>query len=188
MNPRDRRALVWGIRLILGGIVVLRLLPWAVLEARGAAEIQRLRRGQLERAKAELAGLPTLEDSARVLTVRLAAVAGRLLSGSTEAGALADLSVHLKNRAWRSQARLDRVEPVPDSAAAGQLRRITVVASFEGDVRSIVGLLKAFETEAPLIVPTRMSVVAKDPLAEPRVSEVLEVDIRVAAWFLLADK
>jgi len=188
MIARERRTIVWGLRLVLGAIVALRLLPWAVHEARGALEIQRLQRGQLERARVELAGLPALEDSARVLRARLVAVAGRLVSGSSEAAALSDLSAHLKSRAWRSQARLERVELVPDSAAAGQFRRVTVVASFEGDARSIAGLLTAFETEAPLIVPLRMGVVARDPLGEIRGSEVLEIEIQVAAWYLLAGK
>ena len=188
MIARDRKAITWGFRLVLGAIVAFRLLPWAIRESQEAVEIQRVQRSQLEHAKAEVAGLPALEDSARWLRTRLVAMAGRLVSGSTEAAALSDLSAHLKSRAWRSQARMQRVELVPDSAAAGQLRRLTAVATFEGDARSIAGLLTAFDTEAPLIVPLRMGVVARDPLGEIRGSEVLEIEIQVAAWYLLAGK
>lgn len=173
-----------GLLVVLGGAVVFRLLPIVLLDMRQAFAAQEVRRAQLERARAEVSGVPALEDSARILTTRMAAAAERLLAGSTESAALADLSAQLRSRAWRSQARLERVDPVPDSTTAGQLRRISVIASYQGDARSLVNLLVGFQSEAPLIVPMRLSVVAGDPLGESRGSEVLAIEIWASSWYL----
>jgi hypothetical protein len=134
----------------------------------------------------QVAELPALEDSARVLKARLGGAAAGLVSGSTEAAALSDISARLKDRARRSRARLDRMERVPDSATAGQLRRMTVRADFEGDARSLVALLSALGAETPLIVPTKIRVMARDPLEESRATEVLQFEIEAAGWFLEA--
>jgi hypothetical protein len=186
MTGRDRRAVRWGLRLILGGVLCLRVVPWATRASIDAIELQRLRRAHLARARAEVAGLSTLEDSARVLTARLGGAAERLLSGSTESAALSDMAARLQDLARRSRARMDRMESVPDSTTAGRLRRITVRAGFEGDARGLVQLLATLGAETPLIVPSQLRVVARDPLEESRATEVLQFDIEAAGWFLEA--
>jgi hypothetical protein len=184
VTGRDRRALALGglaIALALGG---LRGLPWLWSHMSKAHDEALARRELLHRAEADLRTLPALQDSAKRLTEGVIGLAPRLLAGASSSEAIAGLSGHLTHLGIAHQARLDRTDPVPDSTAAGDLRRVSMDAVFESDVRGLAGLLAGFATAQPVTNLTRLRVTAADPTATGRGPEVLRIEVRVEAWYL----
>jgi hypothetical protein len=184
MTPRDRRALRMGSLVVLGTVVLLRILPWAVRTSLSAVDTLRVRRTLLARTVADLQSLPVLEDSAETLTKALVAIAPRLLSGHGDGEAMAELQGRLSYLASTNHLKLDRVDPVLDSTTAGNLRRLTVDAVFEGDIRGAAGLLRALTGDITAMVPLRIRIVATDPASSARLPETLRLELRLTAWAL----
>jgi hypothetical protein len=173
-----------GGAVILGAVLGLRVAPWAVSKVitarRGLVERATL----LARARTELDALPRLRDSAQVLTRALVALAPRLLDGATDAEADADLAARLNHIAARAPARLDRLDPLADSATAGRLARARVRVALETDVRGLVALLRGLEAGDGLLGIEQLDVRSADPAAPERRPEILRVELVVVGWFL----
>jgi type II secretion system (T2SS) protein M len=183
MTARDRKALRVGGAVALAAFLLLRILPWGARGTARALGDLRQRAGLLAHARAELAGAAELRDSGAVLSRALVALAPRLLSGATAAEAAADLSGRLNLAAGRNQAKVERLDPVPDSAAAGRLRRARLHAAIETDVRGLVAFLRSVELGDAALTVMDLRVVAPDPTAE-RGPEILEVEVTVSGWYL----
>ena len=184
MTTRDRRALRFGAGIILGAVILLRLVPWGIRAVTHEMAELDGRRALLSRTIEDLNMLSHMEDSADALTKAVVALAPRLLSGHGDGEALAELQGRLSYLAATSHVRLNRVDPVGDSTAAGNLRRVTVDAVFDGDVRGLRSLLVALTSDVLVTVPLRIRVVALDPTAGPRIPEALRLEMRIGAWAL----
>jgi len=184
VTTRDRRALLLGGGVVFVGLLLLRVLPWSVRSALAAEAGLRERATLLARARADLAEVSGLRDSAAELSRALVGLAPKILSGSSPAEALADLSGRVNLAASGHEAKLERVDPVADSAAAGRLRRASLRAAFESDVRGLAGTLRALEFGAATLVVRELRVTAVDVGAADRGSEVLRVELTVAGWYL----
>ena len=184
MTPRDRRALLMGGIAIATAVVGLRVLPWAVRRVIDARTVLRERATLLARTREEMASLPQLRDSAAVLSQALVALAAQVLSGSTSAEAGADLSGRMNLAASRAPARIERIDPLPDSGGDGRLGRVRVHAVLETDVRGLVALLRAVEAGEEVLKLEELRVQAPDPGTLQRGPEILKVEIRVSGWYL----
>lgn len=186
MTERDRRALLIGGAMVLGAVLLLRVLPWAVRGTLGAATGLRERETLLVRARADLADAAMLRDSAAQLGQALVGLAPKILSGSSAADARADLSSRVNMAASGHQAKLERVDLLPDSLRAGRLRRVALRAAFECDVRGLAGVLEALEFGKVALSLRELRVTAADAAPADKMPEVLRVEMTVAGWFLEA--
>lgn len=184
MTPRDRRAVVIGGAIVLGAW----LLVWGVprlgaewRENRERVEAQRLLLAETRRA---IDALPRMEDSAHVLTGRVAGLAPRILSGASSAVALSDLSGRMNTIVGLAHGRMLRFEAAPDSAAAGPLRRVTAQVEIETDFRGVAELLDYLGQGQLVAVAERLQVTAADPGAVPATLEQLNLVLWVSAWYL----
>lgn len=184
MTSKDRRAVVAGGAVILAAVLGLRVVPRVVSSALAARSSLEEQATLLAWARAELSALPSLRDSAAVLTRALVALAPRLLDGANAVEAGADLAARLNHAATRAPARLDRVEPVSDTVTAGRLMRASARATLETDVRGLVSLLRTLETGDALVGIERLEVVSPDPATPERRPEILRVEIVVVGWYL----
>jgi type II secretory pathway component PulM len=184
MTPRDRRALLLGGLAIAGAVLGLRVLPWAVRRATEAEAVLRERATLLARTREELASLPTLRDSAAVLSQALVALAPQVLSGSTPAEAGADLSGRMNLAASRAPAKVERLDPLPDSSGNGRLGRVRVHAALETDVRGLIALIRAIDAGDEVLKLDELRVEAPEPGLLPRGPEILKVEITVSGWFI----
>jgi len=184
MTPRDRRALLWGGAVILTAVLGLRVLPQLVTGAATARRDLQARAALLARARAELAALPALRDSAAVLTRALVAAAPHVLDGPTPEEAGTDLMARLQHAAGRAPARVERMDPLPDSTSAGRLGRARARAVLETDVRGLVALLREVEAGDARLDIAHLAVTTTDLATPERRPEVLRVEIEVAGWFL----
>ncbi len=184
MTPRDRRALALGSAVLLAAWLGLRGLPLLYADWNSTRDRIRARRLLLAETGRAIKALPRMEDSASVLTARVAALAPRILSGSTSAAALEDLSGRLGTLAGLGHGRVSRFEGVPDSLAAGPLRRVTASVELETDFRGVAELLDYLARARVVLVGERLQVTAAAGDAPPSVPEQLTVVLRLSAWYL----
>ncbi len=133
---------------------------------------------------ADLADAGVLRDSAVQLGQALVSLAPRILSGNSAAEAVADLSARVNMAVSGHQAKLERVDPLPDSLRAGRLRRVALRAAFECDVRGLAGVLEGLEFGKVALSLRELRVTAVDAGSADKAPEVLRVEMTVAGWFL----
>jgi len=184
MTPRDRRALLWGGIAIGAAVLGLRVLPWAVRRVTEAHALLRERATLLARTREEMASLPRLRDSAAVLSQALVALAPQVLSGSTPAEAGADLSGWMNLAASRAPAKVERLDPLPDSSGDGRLGRVRMHAALETDIRGLIALIRAIDGGDEVLKLDELHVEAPDPGAQQRGPEILKVEITVSGWYI----
>jgi hypothetical protein len=131
-----------------------------------------------------LSDAAVLRDSAVQLGAALVGLAPKILSGNSAADAVADLSGRVNLAVSGHQAKLERVDAVPDSTAAGRLRRVTLRAAFECDVRGLAGVLEALEFGKVVLSLRELRVTAVDAASPDKLPEVLRVEMSVAGWYL----
>ena len=175
MTPRDRRALLLGGAVVIGAVLILRLLPWTVRTAVAGEAGLRERAALLARTRADLAKAGELRDSAVQLGQALVGLAPRILSGSSAAEAIADLSGRVNLAASSHEAKLERVDAVPDSVIRGRLHRASLRAAFECDVRGLVGVVQALEFGKVPLALQELRVTAVDVGSGDKSAEALRV-------------
>jgi len=144
----------------------------------------RQRAARLARARVDLAEASGLRDSAVALGQALVGLAPKILSGNSPAEAVADLSGRVNLAASRNEAKLERVDPLTDSAVAGRLHRVALRAAFECDIRGLVRMLQALTFGKAALTVRELRVTTVDASSADRSPEVLRVDMTVAGWFL----
>jgi len=184
MTARDRRALIMGGLVIAVAVLGLRVLPAGVRHALSARDALHERAILLARTRAEMDLLPALRDSAAVLSQALVALASQVLSGSTAAEAGADLSGRLNLAASRAPARVERLNPLPDSTSDGRLGRVRVQLAVETDVRGLIALLRSIDAGAEVLKLDELRVEAPEPVAVRRGPEILKVEVTVSGWYI----
>jgi len=173
-----------GGAVVIGALLVLRVVPWGVRGVLGAETGLRERATLLARARADLADAGVLRDSAVQLGQALVGLAPKILSGNSAAEAVADLSARVNMAVSGHQAKLERVDPLPDSLRAGRLRRVALRAAFECDVRGLAGVLEGLEFGKVALSLRELRVTAVDAGSADKAPEVLRVEMTVAGWFL----
>jgi len=184
MTARDRRALLFGGVVVAAAVLSLRVLPSLIRHASGAYAQLHERAALLARTREEMASLPTLRDSAATLSQALVRLAPQLLSGSTAAEAGSDLSGRMNLAAARAPARVERLDPVSDSAGNGRLGRVRIRAAVETDVRGLVALIRAIDSGDEVLRLEELHVEAPDPAAVNRGPEILKVEVTVSGWYV----
>ena len=184
MTGRDRQALMIGGSVVCGAVLLLRVLPWSVRRVLGAETGLHERATVLARARADLADASVLRDSAVQLGQALVGLAPKILSGSSGADAVADLSARVNMAVSGHQAKLERVDPQPDSLHTGRLRRVALRAAFECDVRGLAGVLEALQFGKVALSLRELRVTAVDAAQADKTPEVLRVEMTVAGWYL----
>ena len=107
MIPRDRLAVRLGGGLVVIALLGLRVVPAVVERIGGARTRLEERRALLAETNAAIGRLTAMEDSARILTGQVVALAPKLLVGPTAPAALSDLSGQLTMLAFRHHAQPD---------------------------------------------------------------------------------
>ena len=116
----------------------------------------------------------------------LVALAPHLLTGTTEASALADLQGRVALAAGRHRTKLVRADQIRDSVAEGRLRAVSVRVEVESDWSGLVAFLRATVAD-PAVLRVR-SIGIRGPEAPTRTAqvEVLTGEVEVMGWYLPA--
>ena len=86
--------------------------------------------------------------------------------------------------AARAPARVERLDPMPDSTGNGRLGRVRVRAALETDVRGLVALIRAIDAGDEVLRLEELHVEAPDPAAVNRGPEILKVEVTVSGWYV----
>lgn len=183
VTVRERRVLVIG-SVIVGAAIGGRILPVAVRSMVRAEQEMDQRAVLLAHTRSDLAQTDALSESAAILTHNLTQVAPKVLNGATSADAQADLADRLDFVAARHQVRLMRVDPLPDSGAAGRLRRVAARMELESDVRGLAAVLQTLATGPLALGVEQLRVVAPDARSVGPGPEVLKTELTVTGWYL----
>lgn len=184
MRSRDRRALLIGAGVVAGALLALRGAPAAWDAVRNTRETLSARTELLVRAEADVLRAAALEDSAAVVRNKVLALAPRLLSGTREADAAADLTLRLKRAAAENRVRVERTSSLPDSGRAGGLRPVLLRAALEGDSRGTLGVLGTLARSPVSLTTTDLRITASNPAAPGAVAELLRIEMTVRGWYL----
>jgi type II secretion system (T2SS) protein M len=183
VTPRDRRAIVVGTAVILGAVLVTRVVPGAI---RSTRELRERAADQMEtaaRAREAIASTSMLRDSLGRAAAEIVALAPTLTDGGSAAEAQAALSSFVSLVASRSDLRVARLDPVPDSAL-GAFGRVAVQAELEGDLRGLTRFLQGVEVGDPLLTIASLAVSAPNAVGQPNQPEVLRIEARVEGLYL----
>jgi hypothetical protein len=184
VRPRDRKALLLGAGIVVGALLALRGVPAAWNGLRNTRETLSARTELLARAELDVLQADALEDSGAVVRNKVLGLAPRLLSGTREADATADLTLRLKRAAADNRVRVERTGPVPDSGRAGGLRPVSLRAELEGDSRGILGVMGALARAPVASATTDLKITATNPAAPGAVAELLRIEMTVRGWYL----
>ncbi|HEX5387136.1 MAG TPA: GspMb/PilO family protein [Gemmatimonadales bacterium] len=183
MNPRDRRALIWGGAIVAFATLGLRVAPGAVRELRARRDALSAKQLLLARIHADLQGASALVDSAPAVERRLVALAPRLLDGPDESAATSDLTSRVTRAAGRS-ARIVGTAPEPDSARVGRLRRVGLRVSVASDAPGTLAMLARLGEGGVVLSVSGVAITAVDPASGPGTPEILRSDVTVRGWYL----
>ena len=183
LGSRDRRALVWGVGVVLGAAALLRGVPAAARAVGALRERATAQRATLTRAEDVIVRGPWVRDSLALAYEQIVAFAPDLVDGDTPADAQAGLSAVFSLQASRHALKTVRLDPLPDSAA-GVFRRVALHAELEGDIAGVTGLLGSLETGTPLLSVSSVSIGTSDAVPHPKTSEVLHVTLNVGGYYL----
>jgi hypothetical protein len=177
MSPRDRRALLFAGAATLAalalklGAVGLRVGQGRLEEARQAAALG-------ARARVLVAEGPARQRLLQDRATAIVDLAPLLLAGSSEVEAAATLAGEINVLAARHRVAISRLDPVPDSTAAG-FTRIEVRVQAESDLAGLYGFIHAVETGPLLLSFTDLAITAQDGAAPV---ERLRLEGAVRGW------
>ena len=183
MKARDRRALLWGLGAVVGGVALLRGVPVAIRGVKELRERTIAQRVTLTRVEDVIVRGPWVRDSLALAYQEIVALAPDLVDGETPADAQAGLSALFSLEANRHALKVVRLDPLPDSAA-GVFHRVALHAELEGDIGGVTGLLGTVETTEPLLTVSSLSIGTSDAVPHPRTSEVLHVTLDLGGYYL----
>ncbi len=169
---------------MLGALLLLRVLPWAIRSV-VALRVEAAERVQtVARASEVLASAAETRDSLAQALGAVVALAPRLVDGRTAADAQATLSGLVSLAASRHALRVVRLDPLSDSTRDGVFNRVAVHVELEGDVTGLTRFLGAVEKGDPLLTLPALSVQATDPVGRPNAPELLKIEATVAGLYL----
>lgn len=184
MTNRDRRALALGV-VVITTALILRILPLA------SRALQQLRhdvaeRGVLvQRMRSDVREVGALTDSAALVRRRFVALAPRILTGGTEAEAIANLTSRLGVILAAHDATFGRADAITDSTRVGWLRRVTVRLVFESDLSGVLASLNATAHEPAVLAVSSVHLNASDPTSADPAPEIIAAEATVSGWFLV---
>lgn len=183
LGRRDRRALLWGVGVLLGTGVFLRGVPAVVRMVGALRDRAAAQRATLARVEDVIVRAPAVRDSLAQTFQDIVALAPALVDGDTPADAQAGLSALFSLEAGRHALKVVRMDPLPDSAA-GVFHRVALHAELEGDIAGVTGLLGSVEAGDPLLTVSSLSIGTPDAVPHPRASEVLHVTLDLGGYYL----
>lgn len=178
-SRRERRVLVVGVAVIAGLIASSRGLPawraWQRDAIVSAAELA----GEVARAEASVGALQATVDSLEARKERFVALAPLLVGVEPPAAAAGALAALVSGAAQSAGVRVSSIQVGRDSADGAVVRRISVRAELEGDIRGVAALLETLERGPTLLAVRELSITQPDPAAPADRPETLRVQLLV---------
>jgi hypothetical protein len=164
--------------------LTVRVIPGLVHSWQTARWELRDRARLLAQSRREIAGEEAIIDSAEASRKAIVELAPKVLTGETAAQASDALTSLLQVLATRSNTRFTGSNPVEDTTSAGDLHRVAVHATLDGDIAGVSGLLGGLADEGTVLTTDDLQILAAETAATPSSAEVLRVELTVRGWYL----
>jgi hypothetical protein len=179
LSHRDRRTIVRG-TLSIGAIVIIgkgwpAVRGWESEWLAAAAEV----RTQLQAAESRAASISLARDSTVIRMRRLEGMRAKLFGGPTADAAAASLGELIEDIARTEGADIQTLTLRPDSVVRDGFARVSVRFGGECDVKGLMRVLLAVETNARPMIVRELSVSQPDPAAPASRAEALRFDVTV---------
>jgi hypothetical protein len=184
LPARDRRALLAGVSLILGALLLLRILPGAVRAAWALDLRVEQQRQLLTRVESDLHGGTVLEDSASKVLDRFRDLPIHILPGNSDAEAAAELARRIEVATARAGSRMTEATPIADTTRVARLHRVSLRVAVEGDLRGLIQTLRALEGDSVVITVNALRIVASDAAASDDQPEALRAEVLIRGWYV----
>jgi type II secretion system (T2SS) protein M len=139
---------------------------------------------KLTRAKLSLERAAKVQDSLKVRSARVVALAPAVLGGDSPATASATLAGIVSGAAARSNVRIGALQLSADTAARGIFTRVSVHGDAIGDIAGITAMLGALEGGPTLLAVRELSITQPEPGAPSDHAEALRVELAVVGLML----
>lgn len=164
LTVRDRRALAWGLALVLPALVSTQVV-------RPSLAAYRDLRARLEREQDLLQREENLLSDRRHFQKRYAAVeravleeAPRLFGGPDLSAAAAELGSYVNAQAYAHRVMVQRSEPGPPVSTQSGVVRLQLDVQGVSDLAGILGLLESLETGPKLVAVERVAIAQTAPV------------------------
>lgn len=164
LTVRDRRALAWGLALVLLALVSTQVV-------RPSLAAYRDLRARLERERDLLQREENLLSDRRHFQKRYAAVeravleeAPRLFGGPDLSAAAAELGSYVNAQAYAHRVMVQRSEPGPPVSTQSGVVRLQLDVQGVSDLAGILGLLESLETGPKLVAVERVAIAQTAPV------------------------
>ncbi len=180
LSKRDLRALIRGVSIIAGIVVVARGVPaWRRWETTVLREAS-MTLHTVALVEAGVRQLPPTRDSVAARRARLDSLAGRLFEAKTVQEAAAALAVYVSDAATGTEVKVNTLQLRADSAfAADGFARIAVRLNGTSDVSGLAGLLVTVEGDSLLLAVREMTVTQPEPAAPDSKPETLHFELLI---------
>lgn len=180
LSPRDRRTLIVGSATIavifIGGNGAPALRRWEAAQVAAASAT----RDSLDVSSRGERGARAVRDSLGAREWQLQSFTSKLLSATTADGAAGALAARLEELARRAGVEVHTVTLRPDTITRFGLARVAVRVNAEGDVRGLIDLLFAVESNSLPLAVRELAISQNDPAAPESEMETLRVELVVA--------
>lgn len=187
MSAKDRRAVVLGVSVIVGSLVLVRGIP----AYRGALSDTRERlvaeRDALARERAAVTAASRNPQLQHLADSAMRAMTPRLFEGRDDVMASAELVTYLGGLTRQSRVLLQDASTRPATASPSGVRTLHVDIRAESDLRGVLSLLQALERGGKLVRIDRIDI-SRNPrgMSDPGM-EVLSLVASISAFALPAD-
>lgn len=164
-------------------LLLMRGVPWSVNAVRRLRDRAIGDEATANRARDLVTRGPAVRDSLDYVLSDVVALAPRLVNGRSSAEAQATLAGLINFTAGRNALKVDGIDALPDSSS-GVFAQVRARAVLEGDIRGLVGVLRAIETGEPILTAPSLSVTAPDPGSPKGAPEMLHIEVLVTGYYL----
>jgi hypothetical protein len=185
VTARELRVLRIGVSVCALSLGATRITPglvnFVVAERHETRELASV----LRRQRRAVQSASVLTDSAAFLRQQLERLARIIIPAQSDDQAWEELTAKIGAIARRHEVRIQRVEPLPDSTRIGFLRRITLRAELESDMRGLAEFLGSLDRDSLMIGLSALHVTAPDPQSAPIAPELLRSELRISGWYAM---
>jgi len=158
MSDRDRRALFWGIAILVPSLVfVFGVKPFLATLGQNRDQLS-VERETLSRSRAAVAAALENPDLQRIADSAMRAMKPRLFEGRDDVMATAELVSHLGAVAMEHHVLLQDAATRPTKVSDGGVRELHVEIRAESDLQGLLRFLAALESDEKLLRVERLDI------------------------------
>lgn len=164
LTARDRRALAWGLALVVPALVSTQMVRPSLTAYRDLQARLEQERDLLQREENLLADRRHFQKRYAAVERAVLEEAPRLFGGPDLTAAAAELGSYVNAQAYAHRVMVQRSEPGPPASTESGVARLQLDVQGVSDLAGILGLLQSLETGPKLVAVERVAIAQTAPV------------------------